>query len=1023
MNWNASDKLSFDVHSAFDRDFIDALQSGNNWATLTGNAENGDPRQATALRPYGEAWISVADIKKITTTSDANRWTGSTTANYALTSAFSNRLTVGADVVDEQKQRFFPQDGNYGSAYVTNGEKTNATRNYSVYTLDYLGTVNFHLPMGIGSTFSFGGQGFYETEVLTAAIGKQFAGPGISTVSAASQTFGAEQYNHAVQIGGLAQNRFSFGDRLFTTVGVRVDGNSAFGSGFGYQTYPKIDAAYNLDSYSWMPKAVSSLKLRAALGTAGKAPGPFDSFQTYQPVAVYTNTPALIPQGPGNVKLGPEKSTEVDAGFDAGFFGDRVGIEASVFKTQVNNAIVPVLLPPSQGFSQTQSQNIGGIVNHGWEASISLLTFERSSFSWRNEFRFDGLTNKVTSLGGNNGVTDAFGNPIRVGYPVGALFGIKPVSYAAPTASAPSGTWTGTDTAVYFGPPLPTFNMSYAPTLKWRRISFYTLLTMERGAWFNNGDYPYRFRQHTGDDFLKLLGPGRRQHVRVRFGGQLLAHLRRVRQARQRAAAHDLARVRRARPLRAGGSVRPHHHAALRRERDVVGPLPLQRSQLQLGRRRLLRQQRRVPHRSVASAVPPVDTIALLIAATTSFPARYHHMRHMKKSQAVRCAWAGAALLAAAGCHDLLSVQNPQAFTDAAANSATLLPAVAAGAEGAMQLSISSLATMTGMLSDEFWHTGTWSDWLDVSKGLVRKNWPFDGAFSGPENALLQARGTAEAASRRFENVFKDTAKVSPLFITSEMARAWSDLELAMSMCQAPSTAGAPMVSDTVLFKQAADTFTALLPLIRAAHFTSTADQTARINQALAGLARADLMLGAYDAAMTNALLVPAGFRYDAVYSNNSDFQNNQMANQGNANYNRSFSIRASIWQSLIDTVDFTLLDPYSGKPDQRVLLGHDNNNSKRLRPRFGWRYALLQHQQVSVVRVADRTHQVRGDEPHRRRSEMAQGRQPGRRERDEHQPRAARRLAAGSHGAHHRRCPDAGARHDPPGALCRAVR
>ncbi|HTE47772.1 MAG TPA: TonB-dependent receptor [Gemmatimonadaceae bacterium] len=507
VNWNASDKLSFDVHSGFARDYINALQSGNNWATLTGNAENGDPRQASVARPYGEAWISVADIEQIKTTSDANRWTGSATANYAMTPSFSNRLTMGADVVGEQKERFFPQEGSYGSASVTNGEKTNASRNYSVYTLDYLGTLNFKLTKNIGSTFSFGGQGFYETEVLTAAIGKQFAGPGISTVSAASQTFGAEQYTHAVQIGGLAQNRFSFGDRLFTTIGVRVDGNSAFGSGFGYQTYPKIDAAYNLDSYSWLPKAVSSLKIRGALGTAGKAPGPFDSFQTFQPVAVYANTPALIPQGPGNLKLGPEKSTEIDAGFDAGFFGDRLGIEASMFKTEVKNAIVPVLLPPSQGFTNTQSQNIGGIVNRGWEASISLLTVERSSFSWRNEIRMDGLTNKVTSLGGNTGVTDAFGNPIKVGYPVGAVFGIRPVSYAAPTPSAPSGTWTGTDTAVFFGPPLPKFNLSYAPTLKWRAFTMYSLLTMERGAWFDNGDRPYRFRQHTGDEFLALLGP------------------------------------------------------------------------------------------------------------------------------------------------------------------------------------------------------------------------------------------------------------------------------------------------------------------------------------------------------------------------------------------------------------------------------------------------------------------------------------------------------------------------------------
>jgi hypothetical protein len=285
-------------------------------------------------------------------------------------------------------------------------------------------------------------------------------------------------------------------------------------------------------------------------------------------------------------------------------------------------------------------------------------------------------------------------------------------------------------------------------------------------------------------------------------------------------------------------------------------------------------------------------------------------------------------LLAAIGCKDLLTVQNPQAFTDDAANSATLLPAVAAGAEGDMQVSVGALATMTGMLSDELWHTGTWSDWLDVSKGLIRKNWPFNGAFTTPENQMLQARGAAESASKRFENVMKDSAHVSPLFITSEMARAWSDVELAMAVCQIPSTAGAAPVSDTAIFKQAADTFTMLIPLIQAAHFTKDADRQARLNQARAGLARSDLMLGNYDGALTNAQLVPAGFRYDAVYSNNSAFQNNQMANQGNANYNRSFSIRASVWGSLIDTVDFALRDPYSGKPDPRIPLGHDNNNS-----------------------------------------------------------------------------------------------
>lgn len=304
-------------------------------------------------------------------------------------------------------------------------------------------------------------------------------------------------------------------------------------------------------------------------------------------------------------------------------------------------------------------------------------------------------------------------------------------------------------------------------------------------------------------------------------------------------------------------------------------------------------------------------------------------MDQMTKGTVVRWAVAGALLGVGLGCKDVLTVQNPQAFTNEAANSPSLLPAVAAGAEGDMQVAIGNMAIMSGMLSDEFWHTGTWSDWLDVSKGLIRKNWPFSGAFSGPEDAMLRARGTSESASQRFEAVMGDTAHTSPLFITSEMARAWADMELAMAVCQAPPTAGAAPVSDTALFKQVADTLTRLVTLIQAAHYPKDADKQARLNQARAGLARANLMLGNYDAALSFAQQVPAGFEYDAVYSNNSAFQNNQMANQGNSNYNRSFSIRVDIWGSLIDTVNFALLDPYSKKPDSRVQLGHDNNNSK----------------------------------------------------------------------------------------------
>ena len=150
ISWNAGSKWQFDARSSFDHNFIDALQSGNNWTSMTGNASNGDPRQATLLRPYGEAWVSVADIQRITTYTNTNHWTGGTTVNFQATSNFQNRLTVGANLVNGQAVRFYPPDGNYQSAYISNGEKDFDNRANTTYTADYLGQVTFTMPF-VGS--------------------------------------------------------------------------------------------------------------------------------------------------------------------------------------------------------------------------------------------------------------------------------------------------------------------------------------------------------------------------------------------------------------------------------------------------------------------------------------------------------------------------------------------------------------------------------------------------------------------------------------------------------------------------------------------------------------------------------------------------------------------------------------------------------------------------------------------------------------------------------------------------------
>jgi hypothetical protein len=306
-------------------------------------------------------------------------------------------------------------------------------------------------------------------------------------------------------------------------------------------------------------------------------------------------------------------------------------------------------------------------------------------------------------------------------------------------------------------------------------------------------------------------------------------------------------------------------------------------------------------------------------------------MTHRLKTRASRALLHGlavAALGVTVGCHDILKVQDPQNFASGSLDNPILWPSLANGAEGDLQLQVSSFAIFTGMLSDELWDSSTWIDWHDVSTGAIRANWATNGAWSATMDGILRARYSAQATATRFAADMKDTANTSPLMVQVKAVDAWSDLVLAMGFCEAPATQGSATVSDTVMFQNALTKLTAVLALAQAAHYTPAQATTkaTMINWMNAGIARANLMLGKYDAAIAAAQLVPTGFEKDAIYSANTTAQNNQLFFQGNFGSNRSYTIRNS-WYAQIDTVQGFLLDWYSGQLDTRVPLNHDNNN------------------------------------------------------------------------------------------------
>ncbi|MEZ4416409.1 MAG: SusC/RagA family TonB-linked outer membrane protein [Gemmatimonadota bacterium] len=520
LNWTVGDNFTVGVTSGYVRNKIFSLQSGNNWLGIYTNALLSNPRNASVDEPYGGGLdVSVEDSKAITTYSDADRWTGAVSMSYTPSQNFTHKATIGLDALTDQKTRILPFGRHY--TYIgTNGERNIGYRNGRKFTADYLGNLNYELPWFSGS-FAFGGQGYWDVASESMATGKDYAGSGVTTVGGAARTFGGELFNEEINIGGFVQNRFDLGN-LFLTAAVRMDGNSAFGENYGFQVYPKADLAYNMPE-NVLPDFLSSAKLRAALGTAGKAPGAFDQFQTYAPNTVLDDQAGVAPLNPGNADLEPENKTEWELGFDLGLFDNRVGIDATFYNATTDNALLEIGLPPSLGFSDAQLRNVGKILNRGVELAINSTIIDGSSFRWSSGINYEWSHNEILDLGetalpdslpvydpngGDNVIRwdyhkslSSNNQTFRVGYPVGTFVNRMIVGWDAASRTHIRSTYSP-----YLGQLFPDHLASWNNDFQLSQaLRLNVQFRGEWGAVMANSDRSYGVRQYAYDEYNKHL--------------------------------------------------------------------------------------------------------------------------------------------------------------------------------------------------------------------------------------------------------------------------------------------------------------------------------------------------------------------------------------------------------------------------------------------------------------------------------------------------------------------------------------
>jgi TonB-dependent starch-binding outer membrane protein SusC len=519
FNWVPAQNLTLDAGVGITRSRTDLPDNDNNIFGWLGNSHLGLPTTRTVMDTGQDGWFGrqrdVAAMKLIENGRQTHRTLGTITANWRPRSWFSNRFTAGVDWVREEDRRFLPK--NARRSYAVNvGQINESRRGIERYTLDYLGNVEGTLSANVVSNLSFGFQLVETREEVVFATGEGLAVNSNNVVTGASLRSGGQDWKLLRGIGLISQLQVALNNRLYGQVGMRFDNASSFGRESEWVFLPKVGVSWVASEEPfWKLDFLNTLRLRAAWGSTGRIPEPGSSLFTFEP-APYRDgaivSPGAVPQNPGNPGLKFERGQEFEAGFDAGFLNDRVGVELTYFNKVSKDLILEQPLPPSLGFTDDPFVNIGSMVNRGLEISVTALPVNTPTLSWDLRLSAGTLHNEVTDMG----TIPAFGtlNRVQEGMQLGSWVSNKIISINDATGEV-----LVDSVRSFAGKVLPTFEGNLSTTLTlFRNLRIYGLLDTKRGHKVRNLTDFFRETQLVrSDNRLDTLKLSRHERLR-RYG-------------------------------------------------------------------------------------------------------------------------------------------------------------------------------------------------------------------------------------------------------------------------------------------------------------------------------------------------------------------------------------------------------------------------------------------------------------------------------------------------------------------------
>lgn len=379
-----------------------------------------------------------------------------------------------------------------GKPVIDQGNISNTERKYMGITLELNG--QHTLKLGDFSMVSTLGGQFFRTDDQQVSYTGTNIRDGALMIRDAAVRNANEIYTEIVNYGVYLLENIGYKNKLFLDLGIRGDGNPAFGKNIGTQYYPKAGVSYMISEEPWfepLQKIFYSARLRGSYGVAGNLPPSWTNERTITFTGFQGDQAAYFGQ-PGNDNLKPEKTTTAEAAIDLSFLNDRIRLSAGYYRSVTNDALFYVPPTPSTGQSQSQLFNVGEILNRGWEFSTTLVPVKTKDWNASVNLSVNTLYNNVVSSGGvapfniNGFSARTIQTVVQQGFPVGFIRG----NYGT---FSKDGVLENTVAQSYLGTTIPDLFGSMGINVQYRKFTLFANADYQSGAYANNWDAQFRF--------------------------------------------------------------------------------------------------------------------------------------------------------------------------------------------------------------------------------------------------------------------------------------------------------------------------------------------------------------------------------------------------------------------------------------------------------------------------------------------------------------------------------------------------